>query len=191
MSMVYFVCDCLNMKNESKIVAGILSNDEPSLRAFYESHVSHITNFVRQRVSGEADVEEIVQDTFLATLEALRDFTFACTLSTFMCSIAKRKVIDYYRKQSIRRMVLSKSSSLESVLSILADPEKKLDNALLKDQIDIAFSKIKPLHQRILRMKYVEGRSVSEMATELAMSFKSVESMLFRARKAFVLAYDK
>ena len=40
-------------------------------------------------------------------------------------------------------------------------------------------------------MKYLEGWSVQDMAQELNESFKATETALFRARKAFLIEWNK
>jgi RNA polymerase sigma-70 factor (ECF subfamily) len=176
---------------DKQLVAGILSGDEPSLRYFYQTYSSKLVAFVRRRLGDEKDVEEIVQDTFLASLDALRDFTFKCSLSTFLCSIAKRKVVDFYRKKKLKKVLFSQFPQIESLLSLLTTPEEKLDEKLLVEKIENTFNKLSPRYKKILKLKYVDGFSVDEIAHELSMSFKGIESMLFRARKSFVLEYEK
>ena len=175
--------------SEKQLVSHILSGNEIALRMFYKTHSPKLVGFVRLGISNEKDVEEIVQDTFMATIEALRDFTFKCTLSTFLCSIAKRKVVDHYRKKKLKRVLFSQFPQIESLLSILTTPEEKLDEKLLVEKIEQTFNKLAPRYKRILKLKYVEGFSVDEIARDLSVSFKSVESMLFRARKAFTVEY--
>lgn len=175
---------------DQQLVQSILSGHEPSLRLFYQTHIGKLTSFVRKKIGDETDVEEIVQDTFIASLEALRDFTFRCSLSTFLCSIAKRKVVDFYRKKKLKRILFSQFPQFESLMSILTTPEEKLDETLLVEKIERTFNALTPRYARILRLKYIEGLSVSQISQELSISFKSVESILFRARRAFVAYYD-
>lgn len=175
--------------SDKDIVTGILSGKEPVLRLFYKQHVSYVSNFVRQRMSDEKDVEEIVQDTLIATIEALRDFSFTCSLSTFMCSIAKRKIIDTYRRRKLHRIVFSQFARLDQVLAVFITPEERLNEVFVHHAIDKAFACIAPWYREILKLKYIEGLSVREIALKHPQSIKSIESALFRARKAFAKAY--
>lgn len=176
---------------DQELIAGILSGHEPSLRVFYKTHYSFLLRFTRKRIGEEKDVEEIVQDTLVASLEALRDFTFKCSLSTFLCSIAKRKIVDFYRKKKIKKLLFSQMPQLESLVRVLVTPEEKLDEKLLVEKIERTLHKLTPQHRRVIKLKYIEDLSVGEIAQELATSFKSVESMLFRARRAFTHEYAK
>jgi len=175
--------------DDKGMVTGILGGNEKALRAFYTHYAPYASNFVRQRIGDEKDIEEIVQDTLVATIEALRDFSFNCSLSTFVCGIAKRKIVDMYRRRKLKRIVFSHSAQLDHVLSVFTTPEEQLNDVMVKQAIERAFVKIAPWYREILKMKYVDGLSVADIALCHSQSSKSVESALFRARKAFVKAY--
>src|SRR5258708_235659 len=80
------------------LIKGILRADEQSLHKFYMHYKPRLTSYIKRKIAKDEDVEEIVQDIFIATLDALRDFAFQSSLYTFICSIANHKVIDFYRR---------------------------------------------------------------------------------------------
>ena len=177
-------------EKEKKQVAEILSGNERTLRTFYKQYARPLTSFVGKRVDMKEDVEEIVQDAFFAFLEALRDFSFKSSLFTFLCAIANHKIIDYYRKRKIKSVLFSKISDVEPFLSNLIGPEQRFDEVLVARKIKETFTKLPSRQRLILSLKYIYGYSVAEIAHKLAISFKSAESSLFRARKAFVAIYS-
>ena len=179
------------MKSEKELVEEILSGSEKSLRIFYAEYNPKLTNFIRLRVSNEKDVEELVQDTFIAVLEAFRDFTHRSSIYTFLCAIAKRKVIDFYRKKKLKRIIFSQIPPIDPLLAILPPPEDKLNEKLLSKKIEKTLNVLPPQYRRLLQLKYIEGWSVTKIAREMTISFKSAESKLFRARQAFVMAYTQ
>ncbi|MBI3955475.1 sigma-70 family RNA polymerase sigma factor [Candidatus Gottesmanbacteria bacterium] len=179
-----------NDLDERKIVADILQGNEASLRLFYRSFHKPLYSFISKRIDNDSDAEEILQDTLISTIEALRDFSFQSRLFTFICAIAKHKVVDFYRKKKIKSIILSKIADFEPLVSTLLGPEDKLDEALLRQKIRQTFSAITPQYQIILKLKYEQGYSVIEIAEKLSITFKSAESLLFRARKAFARAYQ-
>lgn len=175
--------------NERKIVAGIICGDEKALRTFYKYYKSSLLTFIKDRIDNEADCEEILQDTLLSTIEALRDFSFRSSLFTFICSIAKRKAIDFYRKRKIKKIVFSQLPAAEPFFATFFGPEEAFDEEYIKEKIRETFSKIAPKYKKILKLKYIYGYSVKEIAQNLSITFKSAESRLFRARQAFVKEY--
>lgn len=180
----------INMIQDRELVSQILKGNERSLRFFYTHYQPRIATYIKNKVAQKEDAEEIMQDVLLATLEALRDFAFKSSLFTFICSIANHKVIDYYRKKKIKQIFFSQIPEAQTFLATLLGPEHTLDENLLKEKIKYTFAKITPKYRAILKLKYIYGYSVCEIAQKLSISFKSAESQLFRARKSFVAAYS-
>ena len=175
---------------EKETVSRILLGNEKALRLFYKTYSRSLSSFVKAKIENSDDAAEVIQDTFLAALESLRDFSFKSSLFTYICSIGNHKVIDYYRRKKIKHIVFSKIQDVESLLGTLLGPEDAFDKELLKLRIKETFKKITPAYSRIIKLKYIQGYSVEEIAEQLCVSFTSAESQLFRARKAFVAAYQ-
>ncbi|OGF99440.1 hypothetical protein A2Y99_00160 [Candidatus Gottesmanbacteria bacterium RBG_13_37_7] len=175
--------------NEKELVSNIVKGNEKALFIFYHRFLKPLEKYVSHKVEDENDVEEIVQDVFFAAIEAFRDFSFRSSVFTFLCSIANHKVIDFYRRKKIKKVVFSKISDIEPLIATFLGPEEKFNEVLIKEKISETLQKITPKYGYILKLKYIYGYSVAEMAEKLSVSFKTIESRLFRARKAFVEAY--
>ncbi|MBI3486267.1 sigma-70 family RNA polymerase sigma factor [Candidatus Daviesbacteria bacterium] len=177
-------------RSDLSLINELLLGNESALRQFYNSYRNRLMLFIKSKIDSIEDVEEITQDTFLDCLDALRNFNGKSSLYTFLISIAKYKIIDYYRKQKIKNIVFSKlPENITPLISQLIGPEEEFDAKEVRSQINIVFAKLKPLYTRILKLKYLEDLSVIEISKSLLVSSKSVESMLFRARLAFVKEY--
>lgn len=170
---------------EKKLVKQILMGNKIALRRFYLHYSPKLLNFILRNVDNPKDGEEILQDTLLASLEGLRDFSFRSTLYTFLCAIAKRKVVDFYRRKKIKTFVFSHLPEIEPLVSTLLTPDEELDEKFLKEKIKKTFKLLQPKYEKILKLKYIEGLTVKEIAAQLSISFKSAESTLFRARREF------
>lgn len=178
------------MADERELLNRLLSHDATAAREFYQKYSPRLLGFIRRRIDSVEDVEEIAQDTLYAFLENARDFTGKCSLNTYLCSIASHKIVDFYRRKRFKRIVFSQlPPGLEFLLSELTDPQKTFDNTLLAHKIAEVFRELAPHYAQMLKLKYVEGRSVVEIAKILSVSIKAAESVLFRARRAFVKLY--
>jgi RNA polymerase sigma-70 factor (ECF subfamily) len=177
------------MASDEELVTLMLSRDETALHEFYHRYKSPLFRFIRGKVGREEDCEEILQDTLFGFLESLRDFHGKSSIKTFLFSICHHKIIDFYRRKKIKHVVFSQVPQLEALISPLMAPEEELDATLIKEKIMKVLSAILPAYREILVYKYFEGLSVEEIAAKLSLSFKSAESRLFRARKAFVEVY--
>ncbi len=179
----------MNQKDQQQIEK-LISRDKKAAREFYLTYYPRIYNFIHKKIALSQDTEELVQDTLLAFLENCRDFSGNCSINTYLCSIAKNKIVDYYRKQKLKKIVFSQlPGHLAHLIDELADPQKILDEKLLQQTIAQIFTKITPRYAKVLRLKYIENRSIAEIAQITSSSFKAVESVLFRARRMFAKIY--
>lgn len=172
--------------NDTVLIQKILARDRHALLAFYRRFAPKLSRFIATKINNPADAEEVLQDTLYAFLEAIRDFQGKSNIQTFLFSICQHKIIDFYRRKKMKHAVFSQLPQLEALISPLLSPEEELDVTVGREKIHAVLTRLLPRYRELLVLKYVEGHSVEEIAKKLACTFKSVESQLFRARKAFV-----
>jgi len=172
-------------EKERELVQGVLRKDEKAVEELYRQYFPGITVFVYGKIDNPFDAQEIVQDIFISALDCLPLFSFKSSLSTWLYAIAKHEVIDFYRKKKIKAVLFSRLPILETLASRALGPEEKLIEKEIKSQIMRVFSRLSEGYRKILRLKYVEGYSVAQIANMLEISAKAAESRLTRARLAF------
>ena len=122
-----------------------------------------------------------------------KNYLQKCSEFSWVCSIAKHKIIDYYRKKKIKTILFSVSPIFEEIADKALTPERDVLKNELKDEIKKTLSELKEGYKNLLRLKYIEGKKVTEIAKETKLTVKAVESRLIRAKKQFreVWIYDK
>lgn len=180
-----------NYLDEQKLIKDILKGKKSALYFFWLKHKGKIFSYLRQKITNEKDAEEILQDVFLASLDSLRDFRSNCSLSTYLYSIARYKVIDYYRKKKITQIVFSRAPALKNLISEVIEPEEELIKKEAIKKIKTVLKKLAPEEIKIIYLKYEKGLTVKAIAQKLCLTIKSVESRLFRARRAFIKIFNE
>lgn len=175
--------------NESELVEKILQKDRQALSIFYKTFAPKLSRFISIRIANPKDAEELLQDTLFSFLEALRDYEHKSSLQTYLYSICHHKVIDYYRRKKLKHFVFSQIPQLETLISPLMTPEAEYDARALQEKITKTLNTILPKYKKVLLSKYADNLSVVDIARNFAVTVKSAESILFRARKAFVKAF--
>ena len=87
-----------------------------------------------------------------------------------------RKKVDEARKRGRQRAV-AHLAEVDDVAEA-EDPEREL-----KDHLAACLDRLDPGSRALVEAKYLEGRSYADLARELALSPKAVESRLARVRK--------
>lgn len=175
--------------DEQTLIRKILDGDKEAVRIFYERNKKRLFEFIFRKVLEKKDAEEILQDTFLSAIDSLALFSGKSSLLTFLGGIAKHEIADYYKKKRIKAIVFSRFENWQFLIDKSLRPDEQLVKKELSLRIKSVLKKILPRYKGLIRLKYIEGFSVKEIANNLEISEKSVESALFRARKAFVLAF--
>jgi RNA polymerase sigma-70 factor (ECF subfamily) len=61
-------------------------------------HGDALYRYARARVAGREVAEDLVQETFLAAVEARSDYRGEASMRTWLVSILRRKIVDHYRR---------------------------------------------------------------------------------------------
>jgi RNA polymerase sigma-70 factor (ECF subfamily) len=97
-------------------------------------------------------------------------------LRTWLCAIAKRRLSRYYEAE--RRAAVLRAG-LAAVPSEAEDGTGELER---RDAITRALGSLPAIHRQVLVLKYLDERSVEEIAVELGRTRVQVQSLLQRAR---------
>lgn len=174
---------------EQHIIDGIINKDEKILRSFYTAHKKQLTLFIYRQFNEQELAEDLTQEIFIDFIEGIRDFRGGSSLKTYLFTIARHKVIDYIRKKKIKKILFSALPQIvvEKAASVLFNDE--LSKSELNEKIHKTINSLPNDYRVVLRLKYIEGYKVKDIAQKLSLSFKSTESILFRARIAFIKVY--
>lgn len=176
-------------EKDKHVLEALIKRDEKTLWRFYKDYKKPLLHFILKHLNDINDAEEVLQDSFLAFVEGLRDFRRQSSLKTFLFAIAKNKIVDKLRKKKLKQILFSyiPQPIIESVASVFLDDD--IDKKILTQKIDAVLGKLPNDYALVLRLKYKEGYKVAEIAERIKLSLKATESLIFRARKAFVVAY--
>jgi len=168
----------------------IQEGNEHALLKLYAYFKKPLFLFVNRQLRDVQTSEEIVQDIFLASIDAMREKRQIKSISAYMYAIARHKIVDRLRRKKLKKILLSAIPEyvVNACAAVLFQEETR--ESEISDAVYHTLKKIPNEYALIIRLKYIEGLSVSDIAAKLTMSFKSAESMLFRARKAFVRSYQ-
>lgn len=168
---------------EAQIVELLKIGDPSTVEYWYNNYQPKLTSYVALKVENAADVKEIVQDTFMSCLKHLPLFRGNSSLWTWMVSVTRHEVADYYRKKYAKKAL--KMLPLSQLL--LGTPIG--DSHQTSEKVRLVLAQMSHETRELLLKKYVDGMKVADIAQDLDRTAKSVESQLFRARAEFRQLY--
>lgn len=152
--------------------------------AAYENLLSDISkalrSFLSTRVSDESDREDIVQETLIAVHRARHTYNPERPFTSWMYTIAKYKMIDYFRK--INRKQRMEKELMNEDNSFFFVPELP-DESSAKDAVLKTLSELPVKQKQILELMKLQGLSVKEVSKITGMSESAVKVNAHRGYK--------
>jgi RNA polymerase sigma-70 factor (ECF subfamily) len=157
------------IRSEADLLRQLKNGDNQAWTHLTSEYGSKIYNYLRHRLPGPEDVQDVLGETMVAAVRAIPTFDGNVTLTTFLFSLANRKIADFWRRRQPTAEL----------------PETLVDSGLSSDSIEFqeVLKKLRPSHLQVLLMRYHVGLGVDEIAKVLGQSYKSTESLLSRARQ--------
>ncbi|AUC16325.1 RNA polymerase subunit sigma-70 [Tenacibaculum sp. SZ-18] len=160
-----------------------------------DNYSDYLFNYAVIRVNSSDIAKDLVQETFFAGLRSAKNFEGKSTERTWLISILKRKIIDYYRKinskkgQSEVRMSFYEDGEKEGnwieervPQSWNSQTEKEIENEELKKQIDDCIDHLPEKYAMVFRMKTIQEFETEEICKELDISPSNLWVIIHRAR---------
>jgi RNA polymerase sigma-70 factor (TIGR02943 family) len=160
-----------------------------------DNYADYLYNYSISRVNNSDLAKDLVQDTFFAGLKSAKNFQGKASERTWLVSILKRKIIDYYRK------INSKKGQAEVRMSFYDDgenegswleervpqswdnaSEKKIENEELRNQLELCINKLPEKYAMVFRMKTVQEFETEEICKELDITSSNLWVIIHRAR---------
>jgi RNA polymerase sigma factor (sigma-70 family) len=155
------------------------NDDAASGNALVRRHFTSVYTFLRSKAPEHVD--ELVQRTFLACVEAVERIDETRSFRAYLFGIARRQLIYHYR--SHRREGERFDPMLESVCDVRGSPSQV---AAMRQEQQLVLDALQnlPLDLQItLELHYWEGMTVAEVAAVLEVPPGTVKSRLHRARE--------
>jgi RNA polymerase sigma-70 factor (ECF subfamily) len=137
--------------------------------------------FSRSRV-GDADVEDVVQETLLAIHLKRQTWDPSQKLTPWVHAIARHKAIDAMRRRGVR-----KAEPIEDFEAVLAAPEAPDPHA--RSDVERLMETLPPRARDIVRSISLEEQSIEATAERLGMTQVAVRVALHRALKSLAAAW--
>ncbi len=166
-----------------------MNNKQTNFESLYSQYNVLVYNVVLNYLQNCEDAEEITQDVFVQIFNSIYQFEEKATIKTWIYRITINKCLDFIKHKNSKKrfFVFGKKSSNEyqgiSVIDF-EHPGILLEN---KENAAILYSAINQLNDNqktAFILSKIDGQSNPEIAAIMELSISSVESLVFRAKKA-------
>ena len=167
--------------DDDELIAALAAGDDAALRELFTRHAPWLAARLRAALP-PSDVEDVLQETFLAVWQGARGYRPRGTPRAWMWVIARNQAALLLRRRGPATLPLSDTAPLDET------PQPGLDPAeVALARADIAAALSNP-DGEVLRLMYVEDRPVAEVAALLGVPAGTVKSRAHRARRLLRVA---
>ena len=156
---------------------------------FYITWYSRVKYFARDYVLSEEEAENIAQDVFLEFYQKRDSLDFHINIIAYLFTSVKNKCIDYLRRRLMEQEAAVKMQEEFDLSfrmkfdSLEAFNIEGLSEDNIKDIIEKALDTLPERCREIFVMSKIEGKKQKEIAEELNVSVKTIESQMTIAYK--------
>jgi len=184
----------MEVKDDKRLAERMLGGEQRAFEDFFNGYFDRLYRFALVRLNQDADAaEDVVQQTLCRAVEKIAQYRGESALFTWLCRICRNTIVDSFRatdrprgqvipfeETDEIRMALESLSSLDT-----GDPQSDMVNQQIKRLVRVVLDYLPRRYGQVLEWKYIEDRSVKEIAGFLGIAPKAAESTLTRARNAF------
>jgi len=161
-------------------------NDPVIVEKVYHACKKNLFNYFVIKTRGNHELaKELLHTTFCSAMESSSKLKTMENLPAWLLRIAYRRFADHQRKsfRENKYMNIIKQQEKSAQRNSIENKGEETDQETRVLLLHMAIDTLNEDYQKIVRMKYFEEKKVDEIAGILGKSPKSVESVLFRARK--------
>jgi RNA polymerase sigma-70 factor (ECF subfamily) len=167
--------------NDDELIAALAAGDDAALRELFTRHAPWLAARLRAALP-PSDVEDVLQETFLAVWQGARGYRPRGTPRAWMWVIARNQAALLLRRRGPATLPLRDAVALDETPAPGLDPAE-----VALARADIAAALNNP-DGEVLRLMYVEDRPVAEVAALLGVPAGTVKSRAHRARRLLRVA---
>tara|TARA_R110002124_G_scaffold131910_1_gene294308 strand:- start:37000 stop:37554 length:555 start_codon:yes stop_codon:yes gene_type:complete len=173
-----------------------MSTNSLDPKTWVDKYSNYLYNYTIVRVNDHEIAQDLISETFLAGLKSKDNFKGEASERTWLISILKRKIIDYYRKinsnkgkAEVRINYNSDEAEGDWLEERVSDPyDKTAEDTMENEELGIAiYNCLDTLNEKqatIFRMKTMDGFDTEAICNEFNITPSNLWVIIHRARKA-------
>lgn len=176
----------------NEFVERLKQRESTAWAELYDRHIREIYGYVFHLVGGNTSTtEDVVQATWMNALQGFSRFDSATDqVRGWLFAIARSQVALHYRRERSgigrsRELTAdwsSTASQVSQVSPVSLEPLEELQRLELAQVVRASLLELSDSYRELLQAKYVERKTVSELASLHGKTEKAIEGLLSRAR---------
>lgn len=171
----------INGIEEETLIQRFINGDQTAFELLFRFYYPRLVTFVSQIILDRDEAEEIVQDFFVKLWTSRKSIHQATSIKSYFFVSVKNRAFNYLKKEQIKEKTLC---TLKELIEndFLFQPDLFVESEL-QQQIAKAMEKLPARTREVFMMSRFKGISNDEIATQLELSKRTVETQISNALK--------
>lgn len=168
----------INEKREKVLLSRLIEGDSTAFDELYHVYSSHIYYFVYNTLFNKSLAEDITQSCFIKIWEKRAELDLSKNFSSYLYTIAKNLVYRESERQVQDAKYLTFIKELEGETTYTVEDDIHLE--FMQKRIHELIEELPPVRKKIFILSRMKGYSNKEIATELSVSERTIETQIYR-----------
>jgi len=166
--------------SDEDIVARVRAGDASLFELIMRRHNQRLYRAARSILRDEAEIEGVLQETYVRAFTHLDQFLGRAQFSTWLTRIAVHEAL---ARRKRRRRVTDLEEIVDKVASPEAGPEDQAFQTELRRIFEVSIDLVPDAYRTVFVLRDIEGLSTAETAASLSIPEETVKTRLHRARR--------
>ncbi|MDA9993730.1 RNA polymerase sigma factor RpoE [Burkholderiales bacterium] len=178
-------------EKDHSLVQRVQRGDKVAFEMLFTKYQRRVSRLVSRFVRSDAEVEDIVQESFIKAYRALGSFRGDSAFYTWLYRIAVNTAKNYLVAASKRPISLTQFEKNDDddfeedhFMSDAATPESELITKQIAETVNKTMNELPTDLREAIMLREIEGMSYEDIADSMGCPIGTVRSRIFRAREA-------
>jgi RNA polymerase sigma-70 factor (ECF subfamily) len=178
----YFVAPSyfIKMETDNNLFKLIKQGDKQGFELLFKTYYAPLCVFARKYIKDTDDCEEVVQGFFLKLWDKRDTIEINTSVKSYLYSSVRNRSLNYIKHQKIKQEYHSEIISTTSEIDPMVNGFMEIG---LIEKIDRTIAMLPPRRREIFLMSREQGLKYREIADQLGISIKTVETQMGHALK--------
>jgi len=168
----------LEDSTDEALMLAYVNNDQLAFNKLYERYRQSLYRYMLRQISvSDSVLNELYQDVWLKLINSRQQYKVKASFKTYLYQIANNTIKDYFRRESVRKIMSNLEHEEEIVDNGIAPDEK-----LAKQQLVVKFKQVLaelPQQQRdVFLLREEAGLTSAQIAEMMQVSVDTVKSRM-------------
>ncbi len=168
-------------------------NNQRAFEMLYQRHKGPLFRFIKKSINHEQDAKEVFQELWFRIINNKQQYDSQQKFTTWAYTIARRLIIDQFRKTGRTAELTRFDANPEAQLSehAVKRPDNEFETKQMAKELNHAITLLPPNQRQTFVMKHESGLSIKEIAAISAQPLEQTKSQYRYAVQKIKLALER